>query len=194
MIAREEPTGEIARLLQRISFLEGVAYIDPLTGMFNRRRYEERRQEYSASRIWLAIDVDKLKFVNDKFGHASGDEYLRTVAQILQSCVRESDSVHRIAGSSSVAELFRYGGDEFFGFLECAPEDAKKVVDRIRKSIANAVIKADRHRGFKPSVSIGVGFTPEMADANLYKEKKKKKGGFVFKRDERLGKLQLVRL
>lgn len=104
---------------------------DALTGLLGRAwleeelpkvvaRHQHRREPLGA----LFIDVDHFKWINDTFGHALGDEVLRTVAGVLSSEVRETDQV------------VRYGGEEFLVLLSgCDEQDALLVGERIRCAI-----------------------------------------------------------
>jgi diguanylate cyclase (GGDEF)-like protein len=104
---------------------------DALTGVANRRLFYETlqseiiRSRRSAKPFTLVyIDIDDFKRINDSVGHARGDEALVFVASTLKGQVRETDVVGRI------------GGDEFVVLLvECGEEDARRVIDKIRKKI-----------------------------------------------------------
>ncbi len=104
-----------------------LAVLDPLTGLCNRRSGEQRlAQEMSRSTrnghplIILALDLDGLKQVNDRFGHPAGDELIRTFAERLSSAIRGSDLAVRL------------GGDEFLVLLpECKAEGVRQVLGRL---------------------------------------------------------------
>jgi len=105
---------------------------DPLTGLFNRRELEvclehalAEVRRYPEKGSWLCcIDLDQFKLINDTCGHIAGDELLKQIAAILQSRLREIDTVCRI------------GGDEFAMLLsDCAREDALKIAGGIRRAI-----------------------------------------------------------
>ena len=94
-----------------------LAVLDPLTGLYNRRSLEQRlAQEMSRSTrnghplTVLALDLDGLKQVNDRFGHPAGDELIKSFAERLNKVIRGSDLAVRL------------GGDEFPRFY--APESA----------------------------------------------------------------------
>lgn len=96
------------RLVQqqaRIDALEHLALTDELTGLFNRRGFENRlklalaeakRREESG--VLVYIDLDGFKPINDNFGHAAGDEVLRHVAAMLAASIRDTDAVARLGG------------------------------------------------------------------------------------------------
>jgi len=104
-----------------------LAALDPLTGLYNRRSGEQRlAQEISRSTrngrplTVLALDLDGLKQVNDRFGHPAGDELIRSFAERLNKAIRGSDLAVRL------------GGDEFLVLLpECKPEEVRHVLSRL---------------------------------------------------------------
>ncbi len=96
--------------------------IDPLTGLGNRRRLEEELAAGAAGAA-LFLDVDKFKRVNDRCGHARGDEVLRRLAALLRSCCRTGDI------------LVRYGGDEFVVLVaedSAAGMLGRRILERVR--------------------------------------------------------------
>lgn len=137
-------TADIARAHARRAFtLEQLAFRDPLTGLWNRRAFEDRYEELLDSTTrplsTLMIDVDRFKSVNDAHGHDGGDAALVRVARCITAAVRSSDFAAR------------YGGDEFAVLLPGA-------------GISEAVASAERIRSFVRaeladlgvSVSVGV--------------------------------------
>ncbi len=99
---------EIHRVQTRERLLEQQILIDPLTGAFNRRAYEQRIQEewqrfkrYGHVFSLVVLDLDHFKKINDKYGHSAGDLVLKEVVKRISKNLRESDL------------LFRYGGEEF---------------------------------------------------------------------------------
>lgn len=114
-----------------------LAFYDPLTKLPNRRLLMDTLQHAMAASLrhdrhgaLLFIDLDHFKYINDTQGHAKGDQLLIEVAQRLQGCVRDSDSVGRL------------GGDEFVVLLEdlsCQAEEAARqvelVVEKIRSKL-----------------------------------------------------------
>ena len=105
---------------------------DPLTGLDNRRAFQSRLQRAVATAAGqgcqhslLYFDLDRFKIVNDRAGHAAGDEVLRQLAIALRRQLRESDA------------LARLGGDEFAVLLEdCTPDQADIVAEKIRTETA----------------------------------------------------------
>jgi diguanylate cyclase len=116
---------EISRLVSR---LEGLARTDPLTGVPNRRVWEEElpreleRARRMGSGLCLAmIDLDNFKAYNDRHGHQAGDLVLKEAASAWRAEVRSTDL------------LARYGGEEFVLLLPaCALDDAVQIVERLR--------------------------------------------------------------
>ncbi|BAL24534.1 GGDEF domain-containing protein [Azoarcus sp. KH32C] len=107
---------------------------DPLTGLPNRRVFEQRIEEcVAASRRRASdhgalcfIDLDRFKIVNDTCGHAAGDELLMRIAELIQSRIREQDT------------LCRVGGDEFALILhDCSREDALRLAEGLCESVAD---------------------------------------------------------
>ncbi|HJV04904.1 MAG TPA: diguanylate cyclase, partial [Actinomycetota bacterium] len=154
--------------------LRQQAIIDELTGLHNRRAFMAigEHEVRSATRtrqplVVIFADLDRMKAINDTFGHAEGDQALRDVADILRTALRSSDVVARL------------GGDEFAALLpDCPTEQAAAILHRIDEAI-------QRHRGTRPfdlSLSLGVTThepgTPEAfedlirrADAAMYEQK-----------------------
>jgi diguanylate cyclase (GGDEF)-like protein len=171
---RERNT-ELESLLSRT---EQLAMSDALTGVFNRRRFTEvLRHEWARARRYkhpislLLFDVDHFKEVNDHQGHASGDETLKNVAQILSTSIREVDL------------CARYGGDEFVLLLpHTSATNATVVAERIREKVARA---RTTWTGAAARVSLSVGVASnedaalersddlmEAADRALYEAKR----------------------
>jgi diguanylate cyclase (GGDEF)-like protein len=119
-----------------------AALTDPLTSLANRRGLEQLVLERRGRRPLgvLAVDVDRLKDVNDRHGHAAGDELLLSVAEALGSVIRAGDVVARI------------GGDEFACVVLDADEDAAA---RVAARMLEAVV-AMGGREWVPRLSIGV--------------------------------------
>jgi diguanylate cyclase (GGDEF)-like protein len=96
---------ELASVLKRIEQLQASAETDFLLGIPNRRGFERELhravayiKRYEASGALIVLDVDRLKPINDAFGHAAGDQVLRAIADLLTRKVRSSDVVARLGG------------------------------------------------------------------------------------------------
>ena len=152
--------------------VEEMAYTDELTGLYNRRycmKQLERQLSQKNEFSFCMIDLDGLKYANDNYGHASGDRYLKTVADEMLKISRTTDIVCRI------------GGDEFaILFLNCASDIALKKMKQANLSIESL------SEGFLMSISYGVihieagmNISPETilkwADKKMYALKNTKK-------------------
>ena len=127
----DELEAKINRIIREIELmrqLEHLSISDGLTGLYNRRHFdnkiieETRRAHRQKHDLYLALlDVDNLKELNDKFGHPAGDKLLSSVGSILKSCIRED-----------VDWPFRYGGDEFCVILsQVSQKQACMTTERI---------------------------------------------------------------
>jgi diguanylate cyclase (GGDEF)-like protein len=113
--------------------LRRIAQTDSLTGLLNRRAFEDilrrellRNNRAGGSLGIMLIDLDYFKQVNDSMGHFAGDDVLRRIAMVLRDGTRPSDV------------LARYGGEEFVVMLRnVGIEEAKSAAERIRHQIAN---------------------------------------------------------
>lgn len=132
--------------------LRDLAELDGLTGAFNRRHFFDigsaalARVTSRGGRACLAmIDADHFKAVNDRYGHAAGDEALRVLTNVCRNASRTSDI------------LARYGGEELVLLLSDADMDAaQRVVERIRAGLASTSITVEGGRSLTLSVSIGL--------------------------------------
>ncbi|MCQ6258044.1 EAL domain-containing protein [Pseudomonas sp. Q11] len=136
---------------QYIANLSWQATHDALTGLANRREFEYRLEQalHNLTRqigrhALMFLDLDQFKLVNDTCGHAAGDELLRHICALLQSGLRENDT------------LARLGGDEFGILLEnCSPDAAEKIAEGLRQTVQNLHF-VWKGRPFVTTVSIGL--------------------------------------
>jgi diguanylate cyclase (GGDEF)-like protein len=122
---------DVTETKDREEKLQTLAFKDELTGVFNRRYGLAEIDKLILARedfLLCFIDIDRLKYVNDTFGHASGDEYISSVADIVQASMRSSDT------------LCRYGGDEFILVMRNCPDSAgrQKLADARRKIVEDS--------------------------------------------------------
>ena len=144
-----------------------LAYYDSLTGLPNRRLFQERLQQaVTAARHrghqvgLLFLDLDRFKQVNDTLGHSAGDKLLCEVSKRMMRCVRFSDYVSRPDFEEPQGEVSRLGGDEFTMLLTKISEaqDAAIVAQRVLSEMA-AAIPVDDHELFT-TASIGIAIYP----------------------------------
>ncbi len=167
---------ELEHALQNV---EHLAITDPLTGLYNRRRfYDCLKKDFASTKRYahalscIIIDVDHFKKINDRYGHLVGDAVLKDLAQIISSSLREVDIVSR------------FGGEEFAILLPHTSKDgAVKVAERILTKIRAATFKYDEAT-LKTTASIGVASMEDvkkgdsdeiirLADLALYTAKQK---------------------
>jgi diguanylate cyclase (GGDEF)-like protein/PAS domain S-box-containing protein len=154
--------------------LRHLADHDDLTGLINRRRFQEdlerhlaQGRRYGMTGALLLIDLDDFKAVNDNHGHSAGDRVLRAVADALRDRLRESDI------------LARLGGDEFAVLLPRETPEAAEQVCRALEQAIPAEVPTPDGRG----MGVSVGFAPfvetvqsvddvlSAADASMYEVK-----------------------
>jgi diguanylate cyclase (GGDEF)-like protein len=157
------------------SIFRTAAFTDPLTGSLNRRGFFEeavriiREQAKKGEAVAvLMFDLDHFKSINDRFGHATGDEALRVFAGVLTTNMRADDVTARL------------GGEEFAAIIPGGVEAARGVAERVRQAFVAAGDYIDGHR-MAATVSIGVATAPARlcdlselmarADRALYRAK-----------------------
>jgi diguanylate cyclase (GGDEF)-like protein len=141
-----------------------LAHTDPLTGLANRRAFDQALEDSRGPVAVVMADIDLLKAINDELGHAAGDEALRATARAITSAIRPGDLAARV------------GGDEFAVLL---PGTSSSVALEVGERIRHAVRQAGDPGGRALSASIGVaaGTATEAAqlllgaDAALYSAK-----------------------
>lgn len=162
------------------SFLEGRLELhrDPLTGLHNRRAFEEWSQQYqqysdidqstyydqtgktyqsksphTGGHIAI-IDIDFFKKINDRFGHSTGDRILRSVAQVIQDVLRAKE-----------AQIYRWGGEEFVAFIHgLNQQETYELLESLRKIVESSRFLEDQ----TITISIGISYwypTENLQDA-----------------------------
>jgi diguanylate cyclase (GGDEF)-like protein len=154
---------------------------DGLTGLINRRHFEERltaefarSERYRSPLSCFLLDIDHFKRVNDTWGHPFGDVVLREVAGVAKRALRDVDVIAR------------YGGEELIALLpETSPEEAWRAAERVRMGVEAMRLTAETDAGkqtVKCTASIGVATFPsdsvssagslvQIADECLYEAK-----------------------
>ncbi|NQV27496.1 MAG: diguanylate cyclase [Rhodopirellula sp.] len=147
----EETRKAVAQQSQKLERAKEEARVDALTGLPNRRAFDERIEqthlEFTRNGSPYAVallDVDHFKKFNDEHGHAIGDKVLEVVGEVLRRTQRGTDHISR------------YGGEEFVVLLERLPgQQAKSVVDRQRSRIGKSSLRVNG-KDLKITVSAGV--------------------------------------
>ncbi len=139
-----------------LSALRSLSLIDDLTGLYNRRGFDDlaSQQLKLAGRmarrvVVFYLDIDRIKTINDTLGHHVGDRALLRTAEILKATFRRSDI------------LARTGGDEFAVLaMEASGDDARQIIDRLRSRIEE--FNRTSREPYQLSVSLGAArFDPE---------------------------------
>jgi len=163
-------TGVRLGMIRAMAASELAATIDPLTGLLNRRSFEERAAALAASGAPFAViaaDLDHFKHLNDSYSHATGDRALKVFASTLRTCCRPNDIIARL------------GGEEFVIIAAGATaEQGLVVAERIRQQLPADIARAgtpvftasfgvvDRHQGGTVEELV------RIADAALYAAKR----------------------
>jgi len=150
-VARVILLADITDSVRLMKELENAAYIDGLTGIYNRKHFSElanadveRAQRLEQTVYTAMLDLDFFKNVNDTYGHAAGDMVLKTIAGIIRQTIRAYDL------------LCRYGGEEFaLLILDINSSEAFSLMERIRENIESTIINYENIE-IKITCSIGL--------------------------------------
>ena len=150
-ISLEEILGKLTP--EEGEFVSGLIDKDPLTGIYNRRKFDHDIELVIAmsdrtkkGSCLLIIDIDHFKKYNDKYGHQAGDDALRLVTRCIEKSLRDYDKIH----------VYRYGGEEFVVIIpDIEIKDAFNIGDRMRKNVKKVS---------GVSVSIGISHYKEISD------------------------------
>jgi two-component system, cell cycle response regulator len=161
-----------------LNSLKKQTLVDDLTGLLNRRGFQslaEQQVRIAKRANWESIllfaDLDNLKVINDRFGHAEGDRAIKAIASILKETFRTSDIISRI------------GGDEFIVLaIKTSDDNVSSITNRLVRNIKNYNQEINK---FKLSLSFGVVYLDPKddisleqaiveADKNLYIQKQRK--------------------
>lgn len=117
------------KLVGKLKGYQDKLYIDPVTGVYNRRYFEDEIRNMQNSAGVAMIDLDDFKLYNDIYGHDMGDQVLCIVADVIKNCIRKTDKV------------IRYGGDEFLLILsDMVRGTLRGKLLQIQEAIENATI------------------------------------------------------
>ncbi len=171
--------------------LHWLSYYDELTGLANRRLFQEKFEQLIAlshrnkqSMALLFLDLDHFKKINDNLGHAAGDEVLKETAKRLKAHLRDSDVSARM------------GGDEFTLIL---PDTGTKAAENVTKKVFQSLLAPYILKGeeYVLGTSIGIAIYPQdsskgdillnLADEAMY-EAKKTRSGYIFSKNLQLNK------
>ena len=147
-------------LMDNLTGYKNELYRDPLTGVYNRRYYEDNIKDLNENAGVAMIDLDDFKLYNDSYGHNAGDMALETIVSAIKKCIRSSD------------KIIRLGGDEFLLVLPGIHSNIfNKKLQQIRTRIKEA--KVDGYSKIRLSVSIGGVMTHnETIESAMYRADK----------------------
>jgi diguanylate cyclase (GGDEF)-like protein/PAS domain S-box-containing protein len=163
--------------------LTELAFSDPLTGLSNRAHFLDqvrlalkRADDQSTSVAIIFIDLDNFKYVNDTFGHAVGDETLRTIAQRVEGCLRSNDIAARL------------GGDEFTILIESINDHNRllPILDRLLAALMEPILLNNIEVNVGCSIGTATNVSNDdaesllrKADLAMYSAKHSGKGRYV---------------
>ena len=166
-------------LMNNLTGYKNELYRDPLTGVYNRRYYEDNIKDLNENSGVAMIDLDDFKLYNDSYGHNAGDMALETIVSAIKKCIRSSD------------KIIRLGGDEFLLVLPGIHTNIfNKKLQQIRTRIKE--VKVDGYSKIRLSVSIGGVMTHNetiesamhRADKLMLQSKSHQKGMVVTEENE----------
>jgi diguanylate cyclase (GGDEF)-like protein len=176
------------RLRQTNQVLAHESQTDPLTGLHNRRFLLDQTSSLFASTssahaaAFLLLDLDNFKQINDRYGHAVGDDVLVQLSRLLRQLAREGD------------QLLRWGGEEFLILLQSVQtQQAMEIAERIRSAVSRNPFSAGVGHTLHLTCSIGLSLHPlwpssqqadwsltlELADTALYRVKQEGRNGSI---------------
>lgn len=176
--------------------LTWLAEHDPLTSLYNRRKFEKELDQaiaiatrYNHSSAIIFFDIDQFKYVNDSSGHQIGDELLNKVAEKLQQTTRKSDVVAR------------FGGDEFIILApNITQRHAEDLVQKLCSEMTTVVV-TDGNEQHRVSISAGLLMFPEQncsaqdllasVDIAMYRAKEQGRGGWSLANNEDINRLEI---
>jgi len=181
LIVVAQQAAVVIRAAQLTEEMRSLAITDPLTSLHNRRHFIEkleahvrRARRYDEKLVLLLLDCDRLKKINDVYGHLSGDRALQAIADVMQITLRDTDV------------LARLGGDEFAALLvEADEERGRQVLKRLDATVRGLRLMSEDGGDLDLSISIGMSIFPDAgtdakallreADITLYRAKRRGK-------------------
>lgn len=175
--------GLMFKLLEEKETLTDLSMMDPLTGLYNRRGFQNRLEHVLAlgtgQHFVMLLDIDHFKAYNDHYGHMMGDQALIRVSAAIRDAVRSRDIVTR------------YGGEEFMVLLTNSdPQSARMAAERIRQRVYDLRIPHMFNESVATNVTVSIGIAPlehhdiesalSQADAALYEAKNKGRNHILF--------------
>ncbi len=167
---------DISRRKEQEEEIKFLSVHDQLTGLYNRRYFQNEISRLNKSRITpiciVIADIDKLKFINDNYGHKYGDRYIVKTAEILSMVLRDEDILARV------------GGDEFAVIF---PGMNAVFASKIYKRIHQEISEFNKNSPYPEALEISLGYSIlknskedlnqvyHLADLNMYKNKEKKR-------------------
>lgn len=151
----------LIKMWHQKSALQALSITDSLTGLYNRREFEDRAQKelvrlsrMRGSLSMVLLDVDHFKVINDRFGHPAGDAVLQQLARVLETSIREYDT------------LARMGGEEFAILMpDAGAPGAMGLSQRLRQAVANMDLPAPVRDNTALTISLGVATLNSMTDS-----------------------------
>ncbi|MDR2725397.1 MAG: diguanylate cyclase [Candidatus Adiutrix sp.] len=176
--------------------LEKLALTDPLTGIYNRRHFDQRLAEefrrverYRSPLTLVMIDFDHFKKINDRFGHLVGDQVLRQGAEVFGQALRDVDTLSRWGGEEYMVLLPETNGEMGLGVVQrlhrliCEPEQWEKLAPGLRVTVSIGMISLPWAEGR----SLSLTEVLDTMDRALYRAKKNGRNRIIRYQDEQGG-------
>lgn len=162
LLTRRE-RGVVRELSQTYERLQALIHADGLTGLYNRRHFQEQlanvwgRAQYDKDLVGvLMVDVDQFKRYNDRYGHAAGDDCLKQIAKVLSETVRRPEDL-----------VARYGGEVFVALMpQTSLQQAAHMAERVRQAVESLEIRHERSTA-SHFVTVSIGAASVRADFAL---------------------------
>lgn len=158
------------------AYRDRLAYVDPVTGLANRRMLLDRldwsckyAQRYDRRGALLHIDIDRFQQINEALGPRAGDHLLKQIGERITLCIRSTDALARIGADTAQPTVSRLGGDEFTVlFPEIATaEDAASVAQRVLDAVRSAPFHESSQEVFLTASIGGAIFPDDGADVDV---------------------------